>query len=698
MATIPTQNAVPSEAPRDLKFNSGKIDEFVTSLEHEYKDRFGRCHMTIEGMRWIFDQLMERFQLDINQAIIAAGYIPMDSFQQGAEITKRNEILRDETTGEYYRWDGDLPKSVPAGSTPESAGGVGVGTWVSVGDASLRGELSTLHGAGMIGFGDSTVKDKLTYSVDKLTNLQGELIPTPPASLYKGNLHYNPVSDNGAFASNIVVQTPTDIDFSFSSDIQPPQDGVFISLGKKGLSSGDMISQDLYTVRNLTYVSGTPEVIASEPWTALMLTIDGNKIINSGEISKYAINLKQQNWWPLVTNNIFTDVTDSKANFLKAIDDGGDEDLRFSGNSRVVASNNRMKWHGILVGGVGFYVSATGSMFGRNAFEGPKIAYHLGYPSSSVKIRDDYCELPFNGACYIAIGDGESTTGHTDIINVLVDGVYVNLHGFNDTWFIDTYPNTVINKLTIDNIVVSGALINRPIMRIQDKGGQSIYAGTIDCGGAPLIGLTPTYHVKVIDKNNLNIPQLNSDLIGVDPRPATTLPANSSVQIGEGLNVFVRSSVITEWLVDEISHLTRPLLRNARHSVVVRNGGDTQKTIMWYIDGRDLHGIFTLQFFAYTATVVDITVQVLSATTPIATKTFKSTGDWQEYSFDLFNPDSSLLVNDGMLRVEISSLTGELGATGLRTYKGSCGLCLSPNSGNKNETIRLCSQIEYPVP
>ncbi len=144
MATIPTQNAVPSESARDLKFNAGKIDEFVTSLEHEYKDRFGRCHMTIEGMRWVFEQLMERFNVDINQAIIAAGYIPMDSFQLGAEITKRNEILRDETTGEYYRWDGDLPKSVPAGSTPESAGGVGMGSWVGVGDASLRQNLNPL--------------------------------------------------------------------------------------------------------------------------------------------------------------------------------------------------------------------------------------------------------------------------------------------------------------------------------------------------------------------------------------------------------------------------------------------------------------------------------------------------------------------------------------------------------------------------
>ncbi|EKQ1113494.1 hypothetical protein [Morganella morganii] len=156
MATIPTQNAVPSEAPRDLKFNSGKIDEFVTSLEHEYKDRFGRCHMTIDGMKWMFDQLVLRFKVDINQAIISAGYITVDSFQQGAqlpnnEITQRNQILRDETTGEYYRWDGELPKSVPAGSTPESAGGIGKGAWIDIGGANLRTDLKADNGFTFVG-------------------------------------------------------------------------------------------------------------------------------------------------------------------------------------------------------------------------------------------------------------------------------------------------------------------------------------------------------------------------------------------------------------------------------------------------------------------------------------------------------------------------------------------------------------------
>ncbi|HGN0132428.1 TPA: hypothetical protein ACKRHU_001131 [Proteus mirabilis] len=130
MSTIPTQNPVPSEAPRDLKYNSGKIDEFVTSMKNKYIDRFGQEHFTIEGLRWVAQQAISQF-----------GYITLDSFQKGAEITLPNQVLRDEITGEYYRWDGALPKSVPVNSTPDNSGGVGVNSWLSVGDAVLRSDL-----------------------------------------------------------------------------------------------------------------------------------------------------------------------------------------------------------------------------------------------------------------------------------------------------------------------------------------------------------------------------------------------------------------------------------------------------------------------------------------------------------------------------------------------------------------------------
>ncbi|MDK5144583.1 hypothetical protein [Enterobacter hormaechei] len=131
MATTPTNLPVPSESPRDLKFNAGKIDEFVTSENHVYVDRFGDEHRTIEGINY-----------DANQAILNYGYITKDSFEDGSTISLANECLRWKSNGEYYRWDGILPKVVPPGSTPDSTGGIGDGKWVSVGDAALRTELS----------------------------------------------------------------------------------------------------------------------------------------------------------------------------------------------------------------------------------------------------------------------------------------------------------------------------------------------------------------------------------------------------------------------------------------------------------------------------------------------------------------------------------------------------------------------------
>lgn len=44
MATTLTNKPVPSESPIDLKFNAGKIDEFVTSMGWTYTDRFGVKH------------------------------------------------------------------------------------------------------------------------------------------------------------------------------------------------------------------------------------------------------------------------------------------------------------------------------------------------------------------------------------------------------------------------------------------------------------------------------------------------------------------------------------------------------------------------------------------------------------------------------------------------------------------------------
>lgn len=156
MATIPTNKPIPSEDPRDLKFNAGKIDEVVNSDAHYYTDRFGVRRWTIAG-----------FQYTAEEAIRNYGYITMDSFEDGATLTLPNQVLRYEATGEYYRWDGEFPKTVSAGSTPETSGGVGLGVWVSVGDASLRSDLSQSTGAELLGYGNLTVKSALDILTKK---------------------------------------------------------------------------------------------------------------------------------------------------------------------------------------------------------------------------------------------------------------------------------------------------------------------------------------------------------------------------------------------------------------------------------------------------------------------------------------------------------------------------------------------------
>lgn len=134
MATTPTNLPVPSESPRDLKFNAGKIDEFVTSLALQYIDRFGNAHYTIEGLKQL-----------VLQQIYNLGWNTVGTFQDGAIISAAGDIIQDESTGVWYRWDdlSTLPKSVPAGSTPDSTGGVGEGKWLAV-DVSdiLRKEIN----------------------------------------------------------------------------------------------------------------------------------------------------------------------------------------------------------------------------------------------------------------------------------------------------------------------------------------------------------------------------------------------------------------------------------------------------------------------------------------------------------------------------------------------------------------------------
>ena len=171
MSTTPTNQPVPSEKPQDLKFNAGKIDEFVTSMAKQYIDRFGQAHYTIEGLRWV-----------VQQAIAAFGYITLDSFEDGNTLTLQNQVLRLESTGEYYRWDGVLPKTVPAGSTPDSTGGIGDGAWVAVGAAAFGQSIAIVD----------SVKDLMAVGDKSANNVRHVTGYVPGTDFGGGEFYWDP--------------------------------------------------------------------------------------------------------------------------------------------------------------------------------------------------------------------------------------------------------------------------------------------------------------------------------------------------------------------------------------------------------------------------------------------------------------------------------------------------------------------------
>lgn len=75
------------------------------------------------------------------------------SFQAGAVVTTA-DILYDEASLKFYHWEGTYVSGsylVPAGSTPATAGGVGEGKWVDVGQGTFREFLASEDGASAIG-------------------------------------------------------------------------------------------------------------------------------------------------------------------------------------------------------------------------------------------------------------------------------------------------------------------------------------------------------------------------------------------------------------------------------------------------------------------------------------------------------------------------------------------------------------------
>lgn len=161
MATTPTNKPIPSEDPRDLKFNAGKIDEEVNGSADYYIDRFGAQRLTNTGRNNQFqaaqDDREEEFvasqedkEARFQQFLLSSGYQFLGDYENGPyTINELNQVIR---------YQGELWRLNAATNAPYTTTGIDSTSWavdvthlVSVGDAALRQELASVNGASLIG-------------------------------------------------------------------------------------------------------------------------------------------------------------------------------------------------------------------------------------------------------------------------------------------------------------------------------------------------------------------------------------------------------------------------------------------------------------------------------------------------------------------------------------------------------------------
>lgn len=117
------------------------------------------------------DSLLVREAL--RRSYAEAGYNLVDgSFEAGGTVTTPSDVLLYEADSKAYSWDGALPKVVPVGSTPATSGGIGAGAWVDRTDVTLRSDLASKSGSGLVGYQPAgtgavatTVQSKLRETV-----------------------------------------------------------------------------------------------------------------------------------------------------------------------------------------------------------------------------------------------------------------------------------------------------------------------------------------------------------------------------------------------------------------------------------------------------------------------------------------------------------------------------------------------------
>lgn len=164
MTTFKTGNAIGSTAVKDLYDNAENLDYATNDkAARQWTDRLGVERKTWYGM-----------EQDFQDFLVRSGYDPIGDYAAGLEITARNQVFRKD--GEMYRVSAalELPYTTTGDWATEGS------LFVAVGDAVLRQQLSDGStpglGAGMVGYGASTVDQAVTSIEASQVDLQQDVV------------------------------------------------------------------------------------------------------------------------------------------------------------------------------------------------------------------------------------------------------------------------------------------------------------------------------------------------------------------------------------------------------------------------------------------------------------------------------------------------------------------------------------------
>lgn len=136
-----TTTNVPSDKFEDLKRDVEDATRYSNSTA-PYTNRVGQQIRPIPlQAQDIADNIAAS-----QQALANSGFIPKGDFTTGGTVDAKNEVFSDGSN--YWRYDGALPFTVTAGSSPTPTG---VGAWINVTDGTLRSQLAAVDSTVLVG-------------------------------------------------------------------------------------------------------------------------------------------------------------------------------------------------------------------------------------------------------------------------------------------------------------------------------------------------------------------------------------------------------------------------------------------------------------------------------------------------------------------------------------------------------------------